>query len=581
MLNLAADTAGTQPLTYVLDDQFNLFTLDPAPQDDATLNPYSYTSSSPVDGIVTVVGATHFVVSAPSSASIGGPVAFTVTAQDQFNATDTGYTGTIHFTSSDANALLPADATLTNGVGVFTATLQTPGTQTITATDTAVSTTTGTSNGITVRGFSVASVLPEPTGFVAQFSSAFAPTSLGLYTTAPDVTLTGPLPSTASVHGSIIIDPSDTSFTFVKTGTGTAGLLTPGTYTLTLASGATGITDTTGGLLYGNGTTAGTNFVTSISISPPTGLILSIPDFARGPDGADDIKVPNNTSPGIPLTITNPTANPISLTDLTFTLSYLPSLLTISGTLNGPAGSTLTLSSNTGGLATFVFQAGSALTLNASATLTLGQLVAQVPNSAAALYKSKALLHVSNITASDGAAGVDVIGNDGVQVVAYLGDVNGDGVYSPIDAALIARVAVNLDPGFAAFPMLDPAIVGDVSGVGFVTSTDVTIINRLVAGIAAAQIPLQPNGLVITPTGPDPILSLPTDLRADAGGHGRRSGGHRHGPPSRQHRHDGSDPRFELRPRCLRRVGGGRPARHNSQRRQRLAADNGGQRPDR
>ena len=77
---------------------------------------------------------------------------FTVTAQDQFNNTATGYAGTVHFTSSDGNATLPADSTLTNGVGTFNATLKTAGNQTITATDTVTNSITGTSNTITVSG---------------------------------------------------------------------------------------------------------------------------------------------------------------------------------------------------------------------------------------------------------------------------------------------------------------------------------------------------------------------------------------------------------------------------------------------
>ncbi len=55
----------------------------------------------------------------------------------------TGYTGTVHFTSSDPLAILPADAPLTNGVGTFNATLRAPGSQTLTATDTVNSAITG------------------------------------------------------------------------------------------------------------------------------------------------------------------------------------------------------------------------------------------------------------------------------------------------------------------------------------------------------------------------------------------------------------------------------------------------------
>src|SRR5262249_4587628 len=85
---------------------------------------------------VRAAAATHFLVSAPSSATAGSAFNFTVTAQDQFNNTATSYAGTVHFTSSDGNATLPSDSTLTNGTGSFSATLTTGGNQTITATDT-------------------------------------------------------------------------------------------------------------------------------------------------------------------------------------------------------------------------------------------------------------------------------------------------------------------------------------------------------------------------------------------------------------------------------------------------------------
>src|SRR5205823_1275217 len=75
---------------------------------------------------------------------------FTVTAQDQFNNTATGYSGTVHFTSSDGAATLPANSTLTNGTGTSSATLTTAGNRTITATDTITSSITGTSGTIVV-----------------------------------------------------------------------------------------------------------------------------------------------------------------------------------------------------------------------------------------------------------------------------------------------------------------------------------------------------------------------------------------------------------------------------------------------
>jgi hypothetical protein len=94
--------------------------------------------------------ATHLTISAPSSATAGSAFSFTVTALDQFNNTATGYGGTVHFTSSDTSAVLPANSTLSNGVGTFSATLKTSGSQTLTTTDTNAGSVTGTSNSIAV-----------------------------------------------------------------------------------------------------------------------------------------------------------------------------------------------------------------------------------------------------------------------------------------------------------------------------------------------------------------------------------------------------------------------------------------------
>ena len=61
-----------------------------------------------------------------------------------------GYAGVVHISSSDAQASLSADATLTAGIGFFAAALRTAGNQTLTATDTINGSLTGTSAAITV-----------------------------------------------------------------------------------------------------------------------------------------------------------------------------------------------------------------------------------------------------------------------------------------------------------------------------------------------------------------------------------------------------------------------------------------------
>src|SRR5208283_584475 len=83
-----------------------------------------------------------------ANAAAGLPFNFTVTAEDALDNVVTGYTGTVHITSSDSAAgglpldysFQPTDA----GVKNFTVTLNTPGTQSITATDTSNGTITGT-----------------------------------------------------------------------------------------------------------------------------------------------------------------------------------------------------------------------------------------------------------------------------------------------------------------------------------------------------------------------------------------------------------------------------------------------------
>ncbi len=454
---------------------------------------------------VSPIAADRLAVSVPAGAETGIPAAFTVTALDPYGNVAPSYAGTIHFTSSDSGAALPPNSTLTGGVGVFSATLETSGSTTITATDTA-GTLSAVSAPIAVRGLIVTGLSPTPTGFNVTFAKAFDPTTLSLYSAPDDVLLVNG--SGQVVRGSLVLNsaagaPPDTSFTFVAT----SGVLAAGTYTVTLVSGPSGIKDASGVELDGTDSgIPGNNYVTTFTVAATPSVVLSIPDFARGPDSAANILLPNATGSGIPITLTG-AAN---LTAATFNLTSNPALLSISGTLNGPSG-TFTLLSNTGGVASFAFQSGTPL----NGTITLGYLLAQVPNSAASSYKSKALLHLGNIVINGSSTAAN---GDGIEAVAYLGDVAGTGSFSPLDAALISQVAVGIESGFSAFPQLDPSIIGDISGTGNTTSTDVTLMNRLLAGIATPQIPQPPAGLIIPPTGPDPTLSLPPVLTANSGG---------------------------------------------------------------
>jgi len=139
----------------------------------AIIKPILDLALSPVD---------HLVVAAPTSATTGTSFSFTVTATRPNGTTDTGYAGTVHFTSTSAGSL-PANSTLTSGVGTFSATLNTIGSQTITATDTVNSAINGTSGGITV-GASVSNSAFDP----ASHGTAIVLTGSNFHATAPSGT---------------------------------------------------------------------------------------------------------------------------------------------------------------------------------------------------------------------------------------------------------------------------------------------------------------------------------------------------------------------------------------------------------
>jgi hypothetical protein len=119
IFNVTFRTAGTQTITAT-----------------DTVSGAASTSTVTVDP----AAANHFEVVAPASAGAGSAFGVTVTALDPFDNVASGYTGTIHWTSSDPQASLPADYTFAGadkGVHTFTVTLRTAGSQTLTASDTA------------------------------------------------------------------------------------------------------------------------------------------------------------------------------------------------------------------------------------------------------------------------------------------------------------------------------------------------------------------------------------------------------------------------------------------------------------
>jgi len=117
---------------------------------------------------LTTVPTAHLAITLPATTvTAGTPFTFTVTAVDATNAVVATYIGTVHITTSDASARLPGDATLVRGVGSFTVTFNTTGSQTITASDTVGDATSGTSPSVSVS-------IPAPTVMSISPTNAFA-----------------------------------------------------------------------------------------------------------------------------------------------------------------------------------------------------------------------------------------------------------------------------------------------------------------------------------------------------------------------------------------------------------------------
>jgi probable HAF family extracellular repeat protein len=129
---------------------------------------------------------TGFAVSGfPSSTTAGAAGSFTITALNANGTTATGYTGTIHFTSSDPQAVLPGVYTFATGdagVHTFSATLKTAGTQSITASD-VFGSITGTEGGITVQpaALSKLALAGFPSPITAGVAGTFTVTTQDAY----------------------------------------------------------------------------------------------------------------------------------------------------------------------------------------------------------------------------------------------------------------------------------------------------------------------------------------------------------------------------------------------------------------
>ena len=193
----------------------------------------------------------------------GTSFSLTVTAQKSSGATDTGYLGTIHFTSSDIQAGMPANFTFTvgdDGTHTFTVMLKTAGSQSVSATDTATPAITGTLSGISVSPAAasrfVLSGLPSSvTEGVAQ---------------AVTVTAVDPYANVATNYtGTVRFTSSDTEANLSPNYTFTIGNQGVHSFTLKLETAArqsVTVTDTTAGI-------TATQSGIMVGLAAPTSLV--------------------------------------------------------------------------------------------------------------------------------------------------------------------------------------------------------------------------------------------------------------------------------------------------------------------
>jgi hypothetical protein len=211
--------------------------------EDRTL-PSAYPFLPPASG-----PATHLQVITPASVDAGNPAPVEVIALDASNHPAFSYTGTVHFTSSDGTATLPADYAFTaqdHGVHFFQTTLMKTGSQSVTATDTATATITGSASTtvdpalvathlLVVVPFSVRSGVAAPVEVIAlDASNGLALNYTGtVHFTSSDKSATPPADYTFTAQ-----DHGVHFFQTTLTTTGTQSLTATDTTTATITGSA-------------------------------------------------------------------------------------------------------------------------------------------------------------------------------------------------------------------------------------------------------------------------------------------------------------------------------------------------------
>jgi RHS repeat-associated protein len=291
------------------------------------------------------------------------------------------------------------------------------------------------------------------------------------------------------ITGSLVMDADGQGFTWLRSDTNFGG----GDYSLTLAGRLNGLIDMQGRELDGDvDGVAGGDYVHAFSIaSPAADAILGVSEFARGPG---QIASPSATGQGFTIGLNRGQG----ASEIAFVLEYNPALLDVSDVrLAGgvPSGSTLQYDLGTPGRIVIQLQLAAPLADN----LWHGLVTVRGSVPVDASYGSAHILHLSEMSLNAGS--IPVRGNDGLHVVAYLGDADGDRALSLDDASLIRTLIRKENTGFGAYRLLDPMLIADIDRDGVLDRDDSAAVSLEARGFDQIEIP------------PIPVLPLSSALR--------------------------------------------------------------------
>ena len=212
--NAAVGIPAGQAIRRRLDIAGSPLILDFADDTGDSANDFRAVAPYPISNAGQAPPATTFSLVAPANAAIGSSFDVTAEARTAQASIATAYAGTVHFTSDDPSATLPADYTFISadrGVHVFSVTLNTAGSRLVTVSDTGAAITgnavvvvrAGTTTMLTTSG--TPSTAGESVTFMATVTSPMGGTITGTVAFKDGPTTIG----SATLEGSAIFTTSN------------------------------------------------------------------------------------------------------------------------------------------------------------------------------------------------------------------------------------------------------------------------------------------------------------------------------------------------------------------------------------